>query len=154
MSNHIRLHPKLGMNPRLTCCPRCGWESSELLLLGATNKVYRCQECNTPNIGKPNARDGCGKCGHWNVPFERELDASEKLPGSICDDCEKEMKEHKDEVAAGGVYFKCSDCSTTGVIKAGHPFAEHIRATMKIEAPEPCGAEFSKATGCPTCGGS
>lgn len=152
MSNSIYLHPKLGVNPRLTYCPRCGGENGHLLLLGTTNKVYMCQGCGTPNIGKP--KNGCGKCGHYDVPFERELRPNERLPGDFCGTCRQEMKEHRAEVAAGGVYFRCSDCPAIGVIRADHPFAKAVRKAHGIEAPDECGVEFSKAEGCPVCGDS
>jgi len=152
MSGSIRLHPELGVNPRLAFCPRCGEDTNDVLLLGATNRIYRCQGCDTPNVGKP--KDGCGRCGHYDVPFERELGPSEKLPGSICDPCKEELQTHQAEVEAGGVFFKCSDCPTTGVIKAGHPFAEKVREHHGIKAPGICGVEFSKAEGCPSCSGT
>jgi rubrerythrin len=148
--SHITLHKELGVNPRLTYCPQCGGESNELLLLGNTNKVYRCEACNTPHIGRPK-RGKCMNCGHGSVPFERELDRMEKLPGSICDSCQEKNAAVAEEVAKGGIHWRCSDCGSAGAIKAGHPLAVRVREQMGIEPPDPCGIEFSKEEMCPVC---
>jgi len=152
----IRLHSKLGVNPRLTFCPQCGGETNELLLLGATNKVYRCTDpkCNTPHIGSP-PKGFCQRCGRA-VKFERELDDWEKLPGSICDACQAKNKAVDEEVAKGGIYWRCKDCGSAGAIRAGHPLAEQVREQMNLQPPAPCGVELTKepckGLACPVCG--
>jgi len=46
----IHLHPTLGVNPKLTYCPRCGGESNELVLIGDRTAKMQCQDCNTLNL--------------------------------------------------------------------------------------------------------
>lgn len=151
----IRLHKELGVNPRLTVCPQCGGDGPELLLLGATNKIYRCAECNTPHVGRPKGGK-CQKCGHCHVPFERELTSMERLPGSICDKCSELNERCAEMVRAGGIHWQCADCGSAGAIKAEHPLAIHVREQTGIAAPDPVGLEFTKepqnGLSCPACG--
>ena len=152
MSGHITLHPQLGVNPRLTFCPQCGGETNELLLLGNTNKVYRCtsSSCNTPHVGRP--KNGkCQNCGA-QVKFDRELGDREKLPGSVCDSCQEKNREAEEVVAEGGIFWRCSDCNSSGAIRGSAPLAQAVRKQVGIAPPDPCGVEFSKEEGCPVCG--
>jgi len=93
----------------------------------------------------------CPRCGSsdsfQNVGQLREC---EKLPSSsVCGRCKKELYDFEQEVGAGGVYWRCTDCRREGVIKKS-PFADEVR--KKLERPtEPCGVEFSRDTGCPSC---
>jgi hypothetical protein len=75
---------------------------------------------------------------------------NEKLPGSLCEACEKEVAEHAAEVAAGGVYFRCEACGATGVVKADAPLAAQARKGLGIPAPKPCGVEAGSCPNCPT----
>lgn len=136
----IRLHSKLGVNPHLTYCPRCGGETNEIALLGTTNKVYICN-LGHRSIGYPKN----GKCPECNaiVSFEREIEERERIPGGLCDNCQEQIK----EVKKGGIFFRCK-CGTEGVIKAGHPLAEAVRKQLKVKAPKPCGVELET---CPNC---
>ena len=145
----ITLHPTLGVNPHLTFCPNCGGETNELLLSGSVNSIWKCKSCGMNHIGYPKGGE-CQKCHSYDVEHLRELYDSEKLPGNLCDSCEKQVAEFRAEVKAGGVYWKCSDCPATGVIKAESDFAKNVRKQLHIAAPWECGVEFTKAD-CPAC---
>lgn len=157
MSGSITLHPKKGVNPHLTYCPRCGGEGRELVLLGNHDCKTLCEHCGTMNFG---TRKGgtCGKCGKkmYNSKTE-EIGDHEKLPGSLCEKCEKEIEQHDQIVAEGGVYFRCRDCKKNGVIRKSD-FADAVRRAHGLTEPKedgafpPCGVEFSQSEGCPACG--
>lgn len=144
----IRLHKDKGVNPYLTYCPRCGGDGPDLLLIGAHDRVYKCQGCGMTHFGGRPKGGLCQECG-GSVAFERKLEDREKLPGNLCAACEKEIEEHKKVVEAGGIYFKCADCKIEGVIKQNE-FTERVRKQIGIEVPKPCGVEFTKAD-CPKC---
>jgi hypothetical protein len=143
------LHKEKGVNPKLTYCPRCGGESNELLLLGAHDKKFTCS-CGEVYIGYPRGGKcvkGCG--GH--VAFDKEIDEYERLPATdVCDECKKEIAKHKKIVTEGGVYWKCSVCSSEGVIKKSK-FADAVRRAHKIDPPGECGVDFGGSQNCPVC---
>ncbi len=147
MTDSIRLHPVHGVNPKLTYCPRCGGEGQDLVLIGADDDKFTCAVCGTTSFG---ARK-CLKpdCGSANGRREK-IGERERLPGGLCAACEAEVDVHKREVAAGGVYFRCTDCGAQGVIKAGVPFSRDVRKAHNLPPPAPCGVEFSKDD-CPQC---
>jgi hypothetical protein len=147
----INLHPEKGVNPKLTYCPRCGGPGRELILIGADEGVYKCSSCEITVFGYGHGT--CPSCKKSHVlKRERMIGEHEKLPGGLCEACEKEEAEHKVVVEAGGVYFRCADCGVAGVIKGTSQFAIHARKQLKVEAPKPCGIEFTKKEGCPKCG--
>lgn len=143
----ILLHPTKGVNPYLTYCPRCGGDGRDLILVGRKDSVNECRACKLTVFGG----GPCPKCG-MSTEFVRKMEDREKLPGGLCEACEKEEAEHEAAVAEGGVYFKCADCGVRGVIKASAPFAAKVREAHGIAAPKPCGVEFTKKDGCPQCG--
>jgi len=152
MDKGIELHPTLGVNPRMTFCPRCGGDGPELVLVGRDNAKYTCPECGAVHLGRPDnvpeqLYRGCQKCGsRYDRGWERrELSEFEKLPGSLCADCEKEIEEHQELVAQGGVYWRCAECGKQGVIRAGD-YASAVRESAKIAAPDPVGVEFERCS--------
>jgi hypothetical protein len=147
----IKLHPEKGVNPKLTYCGRCGGPGSELVLVGADEWVYTCSSCSTTVFGYGSGT--CPKCQETRTLNRvRKMEDNEKLPGGLCEACEKEVAEHKAVVEAGGVYFMCEDCGVEGVIKGTAPLAKMAREKLKVEAPKPLGVKFSKKDGCPKCG--
>lgn len=148
----MRLHKEHGVNPRLTFCPQCGGEGNELVLLGAHDSLYRCirEECGAAHIGRPEG-GSCAKCGA-TVRLERKIGQHERIPGGICDACQEKNRQVEEEVARGGIHWRCADCGAAGAIRAGHPLAEAVRAQMGIAAPNACGVEFTRVEGCPACG--
>lgn len=145
MGGSILLHRTKGVNPYLTYCPRCGGDGPDLILVGTREFVAQCTGCELTVFGGGK----CPKCNRTTT-FVRKLEERERLPGSLCAACLAEVMLHKEIVAAGGVYWKCVDCRAEGVIKAEAPFAAQVRAAHGIEAPAPCGMEFTKAD-CPKC---
>lgn len=169
----ITLHPKLGLNVHMTVCPRCCQNGDELVLLGIHNRVYECaaSDCKARTLGKKEKK--CPGCGYETERvFVREIGEHERVSGSVCGACQKELKEHQDVVEAGGIVFKCADCKAEGVIKASAPLAKMVRETHQKQGgkglvkgwfTEPihtkgndhvyvgCGVEFTKAD-CPQCG--
>lgn len=142
---NLRLHPDKGVNARLTFCPRCGGDGLDLLLIGANDMVTTCRVCGAVSYGERK----CLKCGERTAVDTRQLEEHEKLPGSLCPACEAENA----IIAQGGVYWRCADCKASGIIKPSL-FAEQVRAAHNLPAPAPCGVEFTRAEGCPVCGGS
>jgi hypothetical protein len=69
-----------------------------------------------------------------------------------CETCQQQTEEHRAVVAAGGVYWKCRDCHSEGVIKAESSFAAMVRQKSGVPIPNPVGVEFDKEHGCPVCG--
>ena len=144
---------------QLTFCPRCGGEGKELIMTGNRRAVTTCPSCNTQNFGSRQS-DTCGRCNHeLRGGSSRKMEEKEKLPGTtVCDKCKAELKEHKNIVLAGGVHFRCKDCSCVGVIKNTSEFAAKVRKAHKLSEPDDdgnykeCGVEFTKAEGCPACG--
>lgn len=161
----IRLHPKLGLNPRLTICTRCGKDGDDLILLGATNRKYKHDKCGLIFIGRPD-KDYCPKCKEHLFGMELsdlgEIPEFEKMPGT-CKECrEKQEKldaDVQEMVDAGGVPFRCKDCGCAGAVKADSDLAKKVRKwakenSKKVDArgEEVAGVEFSKLD-CPQCGG-
>ena len=143
----IVLHPKLGINPRMTICIRCGGEGRELILLGNKNKVITCPNCDANVIGS-STKGKCPKCQRRLAGGKsRELEDSERIPAGYCEKCENELKSFDDEVKRGGVHIKCK-CGMTGIVKAGHPLAKHARDHFGFHNGEPCGIETEV---CPQC---
>ena len=140
----IPLHPERGLDPHMLFCPRCGGEGSGLTvgrLMVATlpdgTQMYY------PFGQKSRALQDAGLDRYTSVET-REVEEGEKVPDSApCDECQKELELHKTVVAAGGVYFRCTECKQEGVVKK-NPFADHVRKIHGIEAPAPCGVEFTK----------
>lgn len=149
--DNLILHKTKGVNPHMTFCPRCHAEANELLLLGHVDHVHVCKGCGLAHLENTAPRM-CRNSRCQNGNFEsRKLGDNERLPASEpCDACKTELAEHKAVVDAGGVYWRCTDCKGHGVIKGTNEFAISVRKAHKLEAPAPCGVEFSKED-CPAC---
>lgn len=144
MKGDLQLHPKLGVNPHLTVCPRCGKDSNELLLIGARDWISRCDDCGLNLIGG----GPCPEHPRAHTTRVRMIGEHERLPATtLCDECKAEVTLHRQVVSEGGIYFKCK-CGATGVIKASAPLAGLVRERMQIAAPAPCGVELDD---CPQC---
>lgn len=95
----IRLHDRLGVNPRLTevCCPYCAKKHTgqDLLLLGSSNRVYTCRNCGQQHVGLPRHRKcqnaDCRSVGNFDT---RELTDQEKIPAGfeVCSECREYME--------------------------------------------------------------
>lgn len=101
----IKLHPKHGLAPALTICPKCGKDTNEIALLGSTcNTVMRnLHEASNGALGSP---EGYKEYGHNKI-----------IASEPCDECKEKQKACDDEVKRGGVYWKCNKCGSEGAIK-------------------------------------
>lgn len=144
------LHKEHGVNPRLTFCPQCGGEGNEIVMLGADDGIYSCIACDQKHIGRPKNRT-CQACGGV-VEFERTVEQHERLPGSICDECQERNRVVEEEVVRGGIYWRCADCGSEGAFRAESPISIAVREQTGIAAPDPVGLEMSQEEGCPVCG--
>lgn len=151
----MQLHPKLGVNPKLTVCVHCGKEMDELVFVGAHTSVFRCDGCGVNHIGGLPRNRRC-HCGSRSFTKAGEIGEHDRLPASrLCDECQAKQDETDRAVAEGGVYWRCVVCGSAGAIKSTSEYALAIRQAHGEEftkAPyKPCGVEFDKDN-CPVCG--
>lgn len=139
----ILLHPEKGLNPKMTCCYRCGKETNEILLLGISDYKHKCK-CGLDFIGK--RKDKCPKCKTFSTSSE-VIGEFERIASGLCDDCKKEIETFKTIVEEGGVYWKCTGCGNHGVIKKNE-FTDNLRKKQNIPIPNPVGVEFDKCSVC------
>jgi len=144
----LRLDKERGVNPAITVCPACGTDVG-LVLLGVGGFKKKCLDCNTTNIGYQ-SQNRCGNCKSCRLKDEGRLREGERVPDELCDDCAEKQRLVDEEVKSGGVYWKCSDCHSTGALKEDTPLAAAVRDQSKIAPPDPVGIEFSKEH-CPVC---
>lgn len=145
-NDSIVLHRAKGLNPRLGVCPRCGRDNGVVMLLGNRDWKAQC-ECGRWLYGFTKD-EPCPECGSRSRGAPLTLSDGERVPGVLCMVCESEVAEQKALVEAGGVYFRCSGCGATGVVRPGSPLAEKARKQMGVPAPEACGVELET---CPWC---
>jgi transposase-like protein len=148
MSESIRLG-RFGLNPIMCYCPRCGKDNGEIALPGMMHR-YWCSRCREHTAFGQKRPDQCPKCNntkeYLSADGEYETSSTDRAPGSLCNSCEKEIEEHKAIVANGGVYWKCSNCKSEGVVKAEAELSKAVRKDHP--APDPIGVELES---CPTC---
>jgi len=166
MSGSITLHPKLGVNARLTICPRCGGEGKDLVMMGNRNYKDICDSCGCVHYGGAGDRTGrkvCQKCGGYGFT-RQEMKDGEKVPGSdICNKCKAEIATMKMQMESnpGSVAFRCAKCRSEGIIKGDAELAKLTRKkfaelavkqgqpdTYTVQPFTPCGIELEK---CPNC---
>lgn len=152
----IHLSKNHEVNPSLEVCARCGKETNCIVLLGATNK-YRCPLCKRPFYGsrKEYLKKGCPSCGgdasHGPELVTHGAEAPRHIAtGHLCDPCKKEVAEFNQEVKAGGIRWRCTDCQKSGVIKGESPFAKSTRRDNPEYDWDKTGLTFSKVD-CPVC---
>lgn len=161
----ITLSEKHGLNPHLTKCTVCG-EPGEDIILSGNAKKYSCSRCGMKYIGRPSLGE-CYKCGGFHtLVCQGEPDPSERFPG-LCKNHREEQEQHdakiREEIDRGGVPWACTDCLSTGVIKAESEMALRVREWAKKNSEQKdrngnpiAGVKLSKGNGCPVCmkGGS
>lgn len=144
MNGTIPLHKDRGLDPHLTYCQRCGGDVEELTI--GEVKEITLPDGRKTYVNRGKVHKVCKKLGY--SPYEctiRNIEDHERLPASQpCNKCQKELETFDNIVKEGGVYFKCTEWGSTGVIKADTEFAKAVRKTSKVEAPDPIGIEFTK----------
>jgi len=152
MNGNIPLHPKRGLDPHLTFCPRCGGDANDLTighlrrveLIDNWGRSYDPKQYAYANRGE-GTRRVIQELEKANRRFRdwQDVPEGERVPSNgPCDKCEAELVEHKALVAAGGIYWNCNSCSQSGVIKAQSELAKAVRRHAGIEAPAPVGVQF------------
>lgn len=138
-----------GINPTILICSMCGKELNELALVGKCNKI-ECLHCGKIIYG--NKRTPCPACNSTNLKvLEYDVEVPMRMVGGLCEECADKQAAMEKAVSEGGIYFRCTDCGSTGAIKADTALSKAVREEMGIEAPKPCGIEFNKDS-CPVCG--
>lgn len=142
----ITVHKRLGLNARLTFCPKCGGEGTELIMLGNKNHKGICPDHgHVYGIGarmKHCIADGCGRA----LTEVEELTDQEKVPSIVlCDTCQKSLKIQQEAIERGGIAWKCSTCGSEGAILKG---GQHDEMIADVRAKGYTGITFSN---CPCC---
>lgn len=140
----MKLHPRKGVNPRITVCRFCDAEVG-VALVGDSDLLYRCPTCRVEMLGIKT----CPTCKRPGE-YIRELPDGARLPIEVCDGCVAKQAERDREVAAGGVHFRCSDCGSEGVVKANTDAAMEIRCRIGVPPPASIGVILTKKE-CPLC---
>lgn len=141
----IRLHKELGVNPRMTFCPRCGGEAQELVLLGTANYVGDCREHGKVYGALAGGRCPIEKYGN-TLHDHRQLKPSERVPAhDICDECKKALRVQQEAIDAGGLAWRCT-CGSEGGILLNENTADFVKAVREKGA---LGVQFDGD--CPVC---
>lgn len=140
----IELHPTLGINPHMGCCPRCGQDNGELILIGRRTNILQCGQCETKVYGHRNS-EPCPKCGaRWGTwMFVGIIGKEDKIPGGLCNTCKEEKERFDAIIAEGGIYWKCKECEQNGVLRPTAPLCAAVREKAGIPS-GPVGVEFNK----------
>lgn len=144
----ITLHPTEGVNPRITCCVKCG-EEIGIALLGIKDQVITCADCGTQNIGASYG-EKCGVCKERLSQFKdkkRKIEQNEKIPGGLCDSCREEKERHEELVRLGGIFWRCQSCNSCGVIKRS-AYSLEIKKNLGFKENGLCGVIFDESD-CP-----
>jgi hypothetical protein len=142
----------------MTVCPRCGGEAEELVLAGNSIK-WSCDNCGQMHVAYA-GRAGklvcpCGnnrkKGGLFTKIGKFDGTVDKAIASQPCKKCEEELDYHAEIVRQGGIYWRCSDCESQGVVAPDSELSKAVREQGEKEPPEPCGVEFNKDWGCPVC---
>jgi hypothetical protein len=145
-SKKIVEHPIHGVNGHLAYCPACERDSGELIFLGITNTVWACPICNQKMLCDEEPKMDCPTCGGKTYRPDHELEKGEKIPGSLCSECQKKLDHQEELVKAGGVYFRCTNCHQHGIV-TDEDVCKEVR--KEVQVPEgPIGIEIAM---CPLC---
>jgi hypothetical protein len=146
-NDDIPIHPERGLDPHLLVCQRCG-EST-----GVTVGELRKAQMKKPGDKKPTwlyaprsqtrKAEAEAEADGYRVGAWIAVQEAERVPDPFpCQSCAAELQMFEAIVAAGGVHFRCATCHFTGVLRGESPYAQAVRRSAGIEAPEPCGVEF------------
>jgi len=160
----IPLHPTKGLDPHLMQCPMCGGEANGLTI-GHMKKLMFCDKIvGYAQVGKTTkvrrdvakhltAHNDKISEGHGHVVTEWDievvsLEENEKVfDFEPCDKCREkiavEKEAHAKVVAKGGVYWRCEDCSLTGVLRPSD-FTKDVRRSAGVGLTDSCGVQFNR----------
>jgi len=144
--NNIILSKTNGINVHLCVCPRCGEENNSLALLGNKEYKYECDSCETNYLSSTHEGARCPNCKAYNRSSIGMIQENEKVAGDLCDKCKEEMETIDKEIKAGGIFFRCLNCKSEGVLSAEADISKEVR--KEHPAPDPIGIEVEE---CPNC---
>jgi len=141
----IPLSKDRGIDPHLCTCIRCGNVNDQALTMGVIMKAE-------DNHGASHFANRGGTRKHEQELAKHNIeivtnwteikDSSEKIPMGLCKACEDEIALFEEELAKGGIFFKCKACDQAGMITGNTDLAKAVREQMDIPAPDECGIEF------------
>lgn len=140
----MKLHPKKGLNPHMLLCERCG-EAYGIAVIGNEDKIYQCESCEVFYLAARSKK--CPGCGKRSGRFVKELHDYEPIVNGLCKNCEEELKHLTDLVREGGLFFKCENCGSEGVIKPSDTTKE-LKRNCGYSESEPLGVTIPE---CPNC---
>ena len=138
MSNNIPLNREGGLEPHLCTCPSCNKDTQELTIGVLYKAEYEGQTIYADRDSRAKTRR---ELGNPDIDWIH-VKENERVPGNLCADCEQHFKAVKEEVAAGGIHFKCKECGWEGALKKDSGIAKDVRKHSGIQAPDPVGLEF------------
>lgn len=128
-----------GLCPHLTVCTRCGEETNALTIGELWKAKYQNQYV---YFYRRDRRKIEKQLNHqFRDDQIQRVGEFERVPFGVCEACETELETYKQIVSDGGVYFECTECRRSGVIKASD-FTREIRERNNIPAPNPIGVRF------------
>ena len=152
-NGRIPLHPTRALDPHLTICPICG-DKTNSLVIGHTRKaklpngktVY-CTRGQEDSLKRKLVDQGILHSIRDRLEW-KQLDEMERVPDpEPCEKCKAEIQKEQnmliEEVAAGGVYFRCLQCKCQGAFTKESDIAVEVRKQTGKEAPEPVGIKFN-----------
>lgn len=151
---NIPLDEEKGLNPIITICPIC-YEQTEEIALAGNSDIYECNNCHEKIISYPGKKIEC-KCGNIktilspdNFKLLRKFDTEkdEVYSQQPCDKCKKILEEQEEQIKNGGIYFRCKNCGSNGVIKAGET-TSNIRKQLNRKEFEIFGIEYNTCYNC------
>lgn len=142
----IKLHKRLGVNPRRTFCPKCGGECQALVLLGSKNHTGVCgRHGQVFGIGENTTRCPAKDCGNRLVDI-RELNDSESVPYfEGCAACKSSDTIQREAIERGGIAWRCKKCKSEGAMLKG---GAHDDLIAEVRAKGCLGVELDL---CPVC---
>lgn len=124
-------------------CAGCSEQviATRRLCFNPSGKAYVCRSCRHWHLGFASKPDLCHACGEKEL-YEKDMDRA------LCPECTRKLEEADKIVKAGGVYWSCSGCHSEGVLKPDHPLAKKMRATYRVQPPDPIVLNLEH---CPFC---
>lgn len=135
------LHPTHGVSPRTTYCPVCGAETNKkaygwirraILPDGGRVFATKGKEAEAENGLLKNKRLTFANLLHWE-----DVPPGESIPlNAPCEKCQAQAQANREEVARGGLFFICEECTTSGVLSHTSEYAKETRERLGKPPPE------------------
>jgi hypothetical protein len=137
-----------------TTCPECGVPTDEIISGNIFyTKLPSGQTIYVQHNEKHQARNFLVKeklLSEFVVLSWIPVAAGVRVPGkTMCEKCEahrQHIQGMQEEVEAGGVAWRCTDCGNTGVVEADYDFAKDVREQAGIKPPDMCALSYEKCS--------